>query len=96
MDCLSASGNAISDASDLSRAGMDVVLLNQPNGAGRRAHEGPASNYRAALSACSELLPRSFVDGLCSVLSVWKKLSIGALSKQSALRLIEAHDGGQT
>lgn len=63
MDRLSASGNAISDASDLSRARANAVLLNQPNGAGHRAHERPATDDRAALSACSEILPRSFVDG---------------------------------
>ena len=66
MDCLSASGNAISDASDLSRARANPVLLSQPNGAGRRAHERPATDDRPALNACErhgEPLPCSFLDG---------------------------------
>ena len=75
MDCLSESGNAISDAGDFSPGGVDAVLLNQPNGAGRRAHEGQASDDLPALSRCDpyrDLLPRSFVD---RILGVTKKAS---------------------
>jgi hypothetical protein len=70
MDCLSASGNAVSDTGDFCLATADSVLLNQPNGAGRRAYEGPASDDRAALSRCEtyrDLLPRLFVDRILGV-----------------------------
>jgi len=75
MDCLSASGNAASDAGDFCLATAGSVLLNQPNGAGRRAHEGQASDDLPALSRCDpyrDLLPRSFVD---RILGVTKKAS---------------------
>jgi hypothetical protein len=49
MDCLLTSGNSVSD---FCLTTADSVLLDQPNGAGRRAHEGPAANDRDALSAC--------------------------------------------
>jgi hypothetical protein len=83
MDCLSARGNSVSDAGDFCLATADSVLLDQPNGAGRRAHEGPAANDRDALSACEryrELLPRSFVDGFSGFAIEPGFLSIGRMS----------------
>ena len=50
MDCLSAGGHVVSDAGDFRIATAGPVLFDQPNGAGRRAHEGPASDDCAALS----------------------------------------------
>jgi hypothetical protein len=76
MNCLSASGNAVSEAGDFCLATADKVLLNQPNGAGRRTHEGHRRSccterivLHERMWRYRERLPRSCVDGFSGLAS---------------------------